>query len=100
MAFHSLQRCKIPSENYNNSPEAIRLSEMTHVQNLHMLRSVENFLSSGASIFATSRHGSSETDSVPMFAGEIRTKRVYHRSFSLCRWRLHKKFVRLNGEML
>ena len=34
----------------------------------------------------------------PMFAGEIRSRRAHHRSYSLWRWHLDKVFVRINGE--
>ena len=35
----------------------------------------------------------------PMFAAEIRKKRIHHRSFSNWRWHLDEVFVRINGEM-
>ncbi len=34
----------------------------------------------------------------PIFAAEIRKRRVCHRSFSLWRWHLDEVFVRINGE--
>ena len=34
----------------------------------------------------------------PMFASEIRKRRVHHRSFSHWRWHLDEVFVRINGE--
>ena len=34
----------------------------------------------------------------PMFAAEIRKRRVHHRSFSQWRWHLDEVFVRINGE--
>ena len=33
-----------------------------------------------------------------MFAGEIRKRRIHHRSYSLWRWHLDEVFVRINGE--
>jgi transposase-like protein len=34
----------------------------------------------------------------PMFAAEIRKRRVHHRSYSNWRWHLDDVFVRINGE--
>ncbi len=34
----------------------------------------------------------------PLFAAEIRKRRIHHRSFSLWRWHLDEVFVRINGE--
>ena len=34
----------------------------------------------------------------PVFAAEIRKRRIYHRSYSHWRWRLDEVFVRINGE--
>ena len=34
----------------------------------------------------------------PMFAAEIRKRRVHHRSYSNWRWHLDEVFVRINGE--
>ncbi len=34
----------------------------------------------------------------PMFAAEIRKRRIHHRSYSLWRWHLDEIFVRINGE--
>jgi putative transposase len=35
----------------------------------------------------------------PIFAAEIRKRRIRHRSFSSWRWHLDEVFVRINGEM-
>ena len=35
----------------------------------------------------------------PMFAAEIRKRRIYHRSYSQWRWHLDEVFVRINEEM-
>ena len=34
----------------------------------------------------------------PLFAAEIRTRRVHHGSYSLWRWHLDEVFVRINGK--
>ena len=34
----------------------------------------------------------------PMFAAEIRKRRIYHRSYSQWRWHLDEVFIRINGE--
>jgi putative transposase len=35
----------------------------------------------------------------PIFAAEIRKRRVHHRSYSQWRWHLDEVFVRINGEI-
>ena len=35
----------------------------------------------------------------PMFAAEIRKRRIDHRSYSQWRWHLDEVFIRINGEM-
>jgi putative transposase len=36
----------------------------------------------------------------PMFAAEIRKRRIQTRSYSQWRWHLYEVFVRINGELL
>ena len=56
--------------------------------------------SSGASTSATSRVPLWWTRFGPMFAGEIRRKRVHHmRAYTHWRWHLDEVYVRINGEM-
>jgi len=89
-----------PFRYFNSSPEVIRLAVMMYIRYPLSLRQVEDLLfERGIGIchetvrFWWNRFG-------PMFAAEIRKRRVQqHRCYSLWRWRLDEKFVRINGEM-
>lgn len=84
---------------FDSSPEVIRIVVMMYVRFPLSLRLVEDLLAErGIDICHESvrlwwnRFG-------PMFAGEIRRKRVQAmRSFTHWRWRLDEVFVRINGE--
>ena len=83
---------------FNSSPEIIRLAVMMYVRFPLSLRQVEDLLSErGIDIchetvrFWWNRFG-------PMFASEIRKRRVQNHSYSLWRWHLDEVFVRINGE--
>jgi putative transposase len=87
-----------PFRCFNSSPEVIRLTVMMYIRYPLSLRQVEDILfERGIDIchetirFWWSRFG-------PMFAAEIRKRRLHHRSFSQCRWHLDEVFVRINGE--
>jgi len=89
---------KNPFRYFNSSPEIIRLTVMMYVRYPLSLRQVEDLLfERGIDIchetvrFWWNRFG-------PMFAAEIRKRRVYHRSYSCWRWHLDEVFVRINGE--
>ena len=89
---------KNPFRYFNSSPEAIRLAVMMYVRYPLSLRQVEDLLfERGIDIcyetvrFWWNRFG-------PMFAAEIRRRRVHHRSYSPWRWHLDEVFVRINGE--
>ncbi len=76
----------------------IRLAVMMYIRYPLSLRQVEDILfERGIDIchetvrFWWNRFG-------PMFAAEIRKRRIHHRSFSLWRWHLDEVFVRINGE--
>ncbi len=87
-----------PFRYFNSSPEVIRLAVLMYIRYPLSLRQVEDLLF-GRSIdichetvrFWWNRFG-------PMFAAEIRKRRVQHRSFSRWRWHLDEVFVRINGE--
>ena len=88
-----------PFRYFNSSPEVIRLAVMLYVRYPLSLRQVEDLLfERGVDIchetvrFWWNRFG-------PMFAAEIRKRRVNHRLFSQWRWHLDEVFVRINGEM-
>ena len=87
-----------PFRYFNSSPEVIRLVVMMYIRYPLSLRQVEDILfERGIDIchetvrFWWNRFG-------PMFASEIRKRRVHHRSFSQWRWQLDEVFVTINGE--
>ena len=86
-----------PFRYFNSSPEVIRLTVMMYVRYPLSLRQVEDLLfERGIDIcdetmrFWWNRFG-------PMFAAEIRERRVHHRSYSSWRWHLDEVFVKING---
>ncbi len=87
-----------PFRYFNSSPEVIRLAVLMYIRYPLSLRQVEDLLSErGIDIchetirFWWNRFG-------PMFASEIRKRRIHQRSFSQWRWHLDEVFVRINGE--
>ena len=89
---------KNPLRYFNSSPEVIRLSVMMYIRYPLSLRQVEDLLvERGIDIchetvrFWWNRFG-------PMFAAEIRKRRVQRHSYSQWRWHLDEVFVRINGE--
>jgi tetratricopeptide (TPR) repeat protein len=89
-----------PFRYFNSSPEVIRLVVMMYVRFPLSLRNVEDLLAErGVDIshetvrFWWNRFG-------PMFAAEIRKKRVAHlRHFPQWRWHLDEVFVKINGKL-
>ena len=85
---------------FDSSPEVIRLVVLMYVRYPLSLRNVEDLLfERGIDICHETvrlwwnRFG-------PMFAGEIRRKRVQHmRSYTHWRWHLDEVYVKINGEM-
>ena len=89
---------KNPFRYFNNSPEVIRLTVMMYIRNPLSLREVEDLLfERGIDIyhetvrFWWNRFG-------PMFAAEIKNRRIQRRCISPWRWHLDEVFVRINGE--
>ena len=87
-----------PFRYFNSSPEVIRLAVMMCIRYPLSLRQVEDLLSErGLDIrhetvrFWWNRFG-------PMFAAEIRKRRVDSRSYSRWRWHLDEVLVRINCE--
>jgi transposase-like protein len=87
-----------PFRCFNSSPEVIRLAVMMYIRYPLSLRQVEDLLfERGIDIchetvrFWWNRFG-------PVFAAEIRKRRVNHRSYSQWRWHLDEVFVKINGE--
>ena len=90
-------RMRNPLRCFNSSPEVIRLAVMMYIRYPLSLRQVEDMLfERGIDIshetvrFWWNRFG-------PIFAAEIRKRRVHQRSYSLWRWHLDEVFVRING---
>ena len=88
---------KNPFRYFNSSPEVIRLTVMIYVRYPLSLRQVEDLLlERGIEIchetvrFWWNRFG-------PMFAAEIKKRRLQHRCYSRWRWHLDEVFVRVNG---
>jgi transposase-like protein len=89
-----------PFRYFNSSPEVIRLVVMMYVRYPLSLRNVEDLLAErGIDIshktvrFWWNRSG-------PMFAAEIRKKRVAHmRGYPQWRWHLDEVFVKVNGKL-
>ena len=88
-----------PFRYFNSSPEIIRLTVMMYNWHPLSLRQVEDLLfERGIDIcHETVRFWWNRLR--PMFAAEIRKRRVHHRSYSQWRWHLDEVFVRINGEM-
>src|SRR4030042_4142140 len=89
-----------PFRYFNSSPEVIRLVVMMYVRFPLSLRNVEDLL------FERGTDICHETVRLwwnrfgPMFAGEIRRKRVQHmRAYTHWRWHLDEVYVKINGEM-
>ena len=89
---------KTPFRYFNSSPEVIRLTVMMYIRFPLSLRQVEDLLfERGIDICHETvrlwwnRFG-------PLFAAEIRKRRVKSHSYSNWRWHLDEVFVRINGE--
>ena len=89
---------KDPFRCFNSSPEVIRVTVMMYVRYPLSLRQVEDLMSErGIDIchetvrFWWNRFG-------PMFAAEIRRRRIQSRCYSQCRWHVDEVFVRINGD--
>jgi len=87
-----------PFRYFNSSPEVIRVAVMMYIRYPLSLRQVEDILiERGIDIchetvrFWWNRFG-------PMFAAEIRKRRVHNRSYSCWRWHLDEVFIRINGK--
>ena len=87
-----------PFRYFNSSPEIIRLAVMMYIRFPLSLRQVEDLLSErGIDIchetvrFWWNRFG-------PLFAAEIRKRRVQSHLYSNWRWHLDEVFVKINGE--
>ena len=83
---------------FNSSPEIIRLTVMMYIRYPLSLRHVEDMLfERGIDIcHETVRYWWNRFG--PIFAAEIRKRRICHRLFSRWRWHLDEVFVKINGK--
>ncbi len=83
-----------PFRYFDSSPEVIRLAVMMYIRYPLSLRQIEDILfERGIDIcHETVRYWWNRFG--PMFAAEIRKRRIHHRSFSQWRWHLDEVFVR------
>ena len=83
---------------FKTSPEVIRLAVMMYVRFPLSLRQVEDLLHErGIDVsYETVRAWWNRFG--PLFAAEIRKRRIQRQSFSQWRWHLDEVFVRINGE--
>jgi len=87
-----------PFRYFNSSPEIIRLTVMMYIRYPLSLRQVEDLLAErGIDIcHETVRYWWNRFG--PIFAAEIRKRRICRRSYSRWRWHLDEVFVKINGE--
>jgi putative transposase len=88
-----------PFRYFKTSPETIRLAVKLYVRFPLSLRNVEDFLHErGIDVsHETVRYWWHRFG--PMFASEIRKRRIAAMKSSRCRWHLDEMFVKINGEM-
>jgi len=89
---------KNPFRYFKISPEVIRLAVLMYIRFPLSLRNVEDLLHErGIDIcHETVRYWWNRFG--PLFAAEIRKRRIARRNYSLWRWHLDEVFVRINGE--
>ena len=87
-----------PFRYFKTSPEIIRLAVLMYIRYPLSLRQVEDILfERGIDItHETIRYWWNRFG--PMFAGEIRKRRIDHGNWSNWRWHVDEVFVRINGE--
>ena len=88
-----------PFRYFKTSPEIIRLAVMMYVRFPLSLRQVEDLLHERGIDICHETVRSWWNRFGPMFAAEIRQRRVDQRSFSRWRWHLDEVYVRINGEI-
>lgn len=89
---------KNPFRYFKTSPEIIRLAVMMYVRYPLSLRQVEDLLSERGIDISHETVRAWWNRFGPIFAAEIRKRRIQGQSFSLWRWHLDEVFVRINGE--
>jgi putative transposase len=87
-----------PFRYFNSLPGVIRLTAMMYVRYPLSLRQVEDLLVERGIDICHEAVRFWWNRFAPMFANEIRKRRLHRRSFSRWRWHLDEVFVRINGE--
>ncbi len=87
-----------PFRYFKTSPEIIRLAVMMYVRYPLSLRQVEDLLHERGVDISHETVRAWWNRFGPIFAAEIRKRRVHHRLFSTWRWHLDEVFVRINSE--
>ena len=88
-----------PFRYFDSSPEVIRLVVLMYVHYPRSLRNVEDLVSERDIDICHETVRLWWNRFGPMFAGEIRRKRVQHmRQFTHWKWRLDEVYVKINGE--
>jgi putative transposase len=96
----TMAQAKNPFRYFDSSPEVIRLVVMMYVRYPLSLRNVEDLLFERGIDICHETVRLWWTRFVPMFAGEIRKKRVQRmRSYTHWRWHLDEVYVKINGDM-
>ncbi len=96
----ALQPPPNPFRWFDSSPEVIRLVVMMYVRYPLSLRNVEDLLHERGIDLCHETVRKWWNRFGPMFAGEIRRKRVQHmRQFTHWKWHLDEVYVKINGEM-
>ena len=84
---------------FDSSPEVIRLVVMMYVRYPLSLRNVEDLLFERGIDICHETVRAWWNRFGPMFAGDIRGKRVHHmRQFTHWKWHLDEAYVKINGE--
>ena len=89
---------KNPFRYFKTSPEIIRLAVMMYVRYPLSLRQVEDLLHERGVDICHETVRAWWNRFGPIFAAEIRKRRLHNRLFSTWRWHLDEVFVRINGE--
>ena len=89
---------KNPFRYFKTSPEVIRLAVMMYVRFPLSLRQVEDLLHERGIDICHETVRAWWNRFGPLFAAEIRKRRIQHQSFSQWRWHLDEVFVRISGE--
>ena len=87
-----------PLRYFKTSPGIIRLAVMMYVRVPLSLRQVEDLLHERGIYISYKTVRAWWNRFGPMFAAEIRKRRIHHQSYSRWRWHLDEVFVRINGE--